>query len=141
MPHTHQRLTGSYIRRGFVRTPNPRQHFSGVEIASIQKTINTAGRSLMTGEMMLKRLGVFTFALVCLVFCVTPVGHARVDGEPHALYAQHRLFGGVVTTGNTLMTQSVVAPQVNSVLLPQSAGDVRGLPFDAELEGAYLFWS
>ena len=27
------------------------------------------------------------------------------------------------------------------MLLPQSAGDVRGLPFDAELEGTYLFWS
>ena len=88
----------------------------------------------------LVRLGLALW--ICFGTCLsTSASWGRVGGEPHALYAQHRLFGGVVVTGNTLMTQSVVAPQVNSVLLPQSAGDVRDLPFDAQLEAAYLFWS
>ncbi|MEZ4467479.1 MAG: hypothetical protein R3F43_24310 [bacterium] len=67
--------------------------------------------------------------------------HALVDGEPHALYASHRVFGRAVVTGNSLMSASIAAPEVNSGLLPRSAGDVRGIPFDAELAGAYLFWT
>ena len=78
-------------------------------------------------------------AIACFLFPRASL--ALVDGEPHRIYVEHRLFGGVVITGNTLMTQSVVAPQVNSNLLDRSAGDVRGIPFDGELEGAYLFWS
>lgn len=83
------------------------------------------------------------FALILALFAGALAGPAaaRVSGEPHRLYAEHRLFGGVVVTGNTLMTQSVVAPQVNSTLLANSRGDVRDLPFDAGLEAAYLFWS
>lgn len=66
---------------------------------------------------------------------------ARVAGEPHRLVAAHRVVGGVAFTGNTLMTQSVVAPQVNANLLDSSPGDVRDVPFDAELVAAYLFWA
>lgn len=71
---------------------------------------------------------------------ITPA-HAEVEGDPHRLYRQHQVFGGAVITGNTLMTASITAPEVNSGLLPRSGGDVNSLPFDAELVGAYLFWS
>ncbi|MCB9538428.1 MAG: DUF11 domain-containing protein [Myxococcales bacterium] len=69
------------------------------------------------------------------------LGQALVDGEPHRLYAEHRVFGGAVVTGNTLMTASIANPAVNSGLLPRSSGDVNALPFDARVVGAYLFWS
>ena len=78
-----------------------------------------------------------TLVLVCV--CIPSIALGFVDGERHRLYATHQVQGGVVVTGNTLMAQSVVAPQVNAVLLPQSAGDIRDLPFDTELEAAYLF--
>ena len=80
-------------------------------------------------------------ALAVIAFLVALPAYALVEGERHALYRQHQVFGGAVVTGNTLMTASIAAPEVNSGLLPRSAGDVNGLPFDAELEGAYLFWS
>ncbi|MGK0359920.1 MAG: putative repeat protein (TIGR01451 family), partial [Bradymonadia bacterium] len=66
---------------------------------------------------------------------------ALVDGEPHALYASHRVFGRAIVTGNTLMSASIAAPEVNSGLLPRSAGDVRDVPFDGRVVAAYLFWS
>lgn len=80
---------------------------------------------------------------LALVFaCALPASAwALVDGEPHALYASHRVFGRAVVTGNTLMSASIAAPEVNSVLLPRSAGDVRDMPFDARIVAAYLFWS
>ncbi len=77
---------------------------------------------------------------ILLALCAGPAS-ARVAGEAHQLFRSHRVVGGVTFTGNTLMTQSAVAPQVNANLLASSAGDVRGVPFDAELEAAYLFWS
>jgi uncharacterized repeat protein (TIGR01451 family) len=66
---------------------------------------------------------------------------ARVEGDAHRLVWQHRVFGGAATTGNTLMQTSVADPRVNSFLLNESSSEVRGVPFDAELVGAYLFWS
>ncbi|MEE2645364.1 MAG: hypothetical protein VYD19_10560, partial [Myxococcota bacterium] len=71
---------------------------------------------------------------------VRPAG-AVVGGERQALYANFRLFGGMQVTGNSLMTASPISPLVNSRLLPSSSGDIRGLPFDAVIEGAYLFWT
>ena len=50
---------------------------------------------------------------------------ALVDGERHRLFAEHRVFGGAVVTGNTLMTASIAAPEVNSGLLPRS---LSGIP-------------
>lgn len=77
-----------------------------------------------------------------LGFALLPLpAHALVEGEPHALYQSHRIFGAAVVTGNSLMTASASNPLVNSGLLPRSAGDVRGIPFDAELVAAYLFWT
>lgn len=73
--------------------------------------------------------------------CIPQIAWALVDGEPHALYASHRVFGRAVVTGNTLMSASIAAPEVNSGLLPRSAGDVRTIPFDGEMAAAYLFWS
>ena len=81
------------------------------------------------------------FASAIAVLLLAASAHALVEGERHQLYQQHRVFGGAVVTGNTLMTASIAAPEVNSGLLPRSAGDVDGLPFDAELEAAYLFWT
>ena len=66
---------------------------------------------------------------------------AEVGGTPQTLYRQHQVFGGSVVTGNTMMGASLSNPLVNSRLLSSSAGDVTGIPFDGELEGAYLFWS
>ena len=66
---------------------------------------------------------------------------ATVDGEPHRLLRQYRVFGAAAVTGNTLMTASIAAPEVNSGLLPRSAGDVTQMPFDAELVAAHLFWT
>ncbi len=79
-------------------------------------------------------------SLLALLALPAPAA-ARVAGQPHAPYAAHRVIGGVTFTGNTLMTQSVFAPQVNANLLDASRGDVRDVPFDGELEAAYLFWS
>ncbi len=76
-----------------------------------------------------------------ILLIVPGAARALVDGERHALYRQHQVFGGAIVTGNTLMTASIAAPEVNSGLLPRSDGDVRDLPFDAQLEAAYLFWS
>ncbi|MCA9538988.1 MAG: hypothetical protein KC620_08865, partial [Myxococcales bacterium] len=76
--------------------------------------------------------------LLALLPCAA---RAVVDGEPFAPLASLRVAGGVVVTGNTLMSQSVIAPQVNSALLRSSAGDLRGTPADAELEAAWLYWS
>jgi len=81
------------------------------------------------------------FAPAAIVLLLATSAHALVEGERHALYQRHRVFGGAAVTGNTLMTASIAAPEVNSGLLPRSAGDVDSLPFDARLEGAYLFWS
>ncbi len=81
------------------------------------------------------------FASAIAVLLLATSAHALVEGERHQLYQQHRVFGGAVVTGNTLMTASIAAPEVNSGLLPRSAGDVNGLPFDARLEAAYLFWT
>ena len=79
--------------------------------------------------------------LALISFILPREAAAEVAGDPHRLYRQHQVFGGAVITGNTLMTASITAPEVNSGLLPRSGGDVGSLPFDAQLVGAYLFWS
>jgi hypothetical protein len=66
---------------------------------------------------------------------------ARVGGDSHVLYQEKRVFGGISITGNSLMQNSLVNPLVNSSLLAQSSGDLRNIPLDAEIEGAYLFWT
>lgn len=78
---------------------------------------------------------------VALVLALPQSVWARVDGEPHALYATHRVFGRAIVTGNTLMSASIAAPEVNSGLRPRSAGDVRDVPFDGQVVAAYLFWT
>ena len=82
-----------------------------------------------------------TCAALAVLLLLPGVASALVDGEPHRLYASHRVFGGAIVTGNTMMTTSIANLAVNSGLLPLSSGDVSALPFDAQIVGAYLFWS
>jgi uncharacterized repeat protein (TIGR01451 family) len=63
-----------------------------------------------------------------------------VNGDPFLLFQQFRLNGDAAVTGNTLMSDTC-DPRVNSVLLTESFGDMSGIPADAIVEGAYLFWS
>ncbi len=78
----------------------------------------------------------FIAALICLA---APEAQAVVAGDPMLLFRQFRLFGDAAVTGNTLMVNT--CPYVNTILLPQSSGEIAGTPRDAVLEGAYLFWS
>ncbi|MCA9543101.1 MAG: DUF11 domain-containing protein, partial [Myxococcales bacterium] len=82
-------------------------------------------------------------APLAALFLLWPAGPslARVEGDAHQLYQQFRVFGDALSTGNTLMQSSVADPRVNSFLLPQSGADVRDVPFDGEVVGAFLFWS
>jgi hypothetical protein len=83
-------------------------------------------------------------ALACVFlsnFLWVSQGDADVGGSRQVLYRQHQIFGNSTLTGNSLMRTSLANPLVNSFLLDQSSGDVSGIPFDATLEGAYLFWT
>lgn len=64
---------------------------------------------------------------------------AVVAGPAPTLFQQFRLNGDAAITGNTLMVDT--CQYVNTVLLSESDGDITNVPGDAELEGAYLFWS
>ncbi|MDX9720244.1 MAG: hypothetical protein RBU37_05835, partial [Myxococcota bacterium] len=77
--------------------------------------------------------------LVLLSLGSAQLAHAVVMGDAPVLYKQYRLYGDAVVTGNSLMIDT--CPYVNTVLLSQSAGDVSGIPLDANLRGAFLFWS
>ncbi len=80
--------------------------------------------------------------LICIFHLINiPILFARVGGDQHVLYQEKRVFGGLSITGNSLMQNSLVNPLVNSSLLAQSSGDLRNIPLDAEIEGAYLFWT
>ena len=82
----------------------------------------------------------FFLALICsLSFLGSAL--ADVGGTAQSLYQQFQVFGGAQITGNTLMGASASNPLVNSRLLSSSPGDINGIPFDATIEGAYLFWS
>ena len=87
----------------------------------------------------ISRLRLLWWGLIFLLSAQSAL--ADVGGTRQTLYRQHQLFGGAVMTGNTLMNASLADPLVNSRLLSSSPGDVEGVPFDAQIEGAYLFWS
>lgn len=81
-----------------------------------------------------------TFLVIYLCTSLN-MAHAEVGGTPQTLYRQHQVFGGAIVTGNTLMRASLADPLVNSQLLENSPGDINHIPLDAQLVGAYLFWS
>ena len=81
----------------------------------------------------------FTWVLLLLTW--TNHIFADVSGTQQTLFEQHRIFGDAVVTGNTMMSPSLSSPLVNSFLLPSSSGDINTIPFDASIEGAYLFWT
>ena len=83
----------------------------------------------------------FAFGLfAALIAFILPSGaQAYVSGDPPSLEVQYRLYGDAVVTGNTLMFDT--CPYVNTVLLSESSGDISGVPSDAVLEGAYLYWA
>ncbi|MBN2693584.1 DUF11 domain-containing protein [bacterium] len=65
---------------------------------------------------------------------------AIVGGTAHQQYKNFSIFGSATVTGNTLMEASPPG-NVNNISLNRSSGDVRNIPYDGEVEGAYLFWS
>jgi len=85
----------------------------------------------------------FHIALLCTL--VATIGllprtaDALVDGPPPTLFEQFRLQGDASVAGNTLMLD--LCPGVNTNLLPESSGDISGVPSDATIEGAYLYWA
>ena len=83
----------------------------------------------------------FCLAHMAMNFVTTKLAQADVGGTAQTLYQQFQIFGGAKITGNTLMGASASNPLVNSRLLTSSPGDISGIPFDAEIQGAFLFWS
>lgn len=71
-------------------------------------------------------------------------GHALavVDGERHQLWKKHTVQGGSVIIGNTLLA-STNAGVINDIPLSpaETFATLTGLPQDATLAGAYVFWS
>ncbi len=77
-----------------------------------------------------------------LLACFTgALGHAEVVGTPPAQVGSWRLYGGTEATGAALLIPGPTRSDINSVLLPASSAEVVGLPDDAEVVAAYLFWS
>ena len=53
---------------------------------------------------------------------------------------KYSVFGSVVTTGNTMMATTPPG-NVNDILLSESSGDLRRMPYDAEIVAVHIFWS
>ncbi|MCA9523905.1 MAG: DUF11 domain-containing protein, partial [Myxococcales bacterium] len=75
-----------------------------------------------------------------LVLVASPAW-ATVDGTLPAKYQSFRVFGKGVGFGNTLMSATTSNPLVNQILLPNSTAAINGIPSDATIRGAYIFWS
>ena len=81
-------------------------------------------------------------ALLCLgwLSILAQPAYALVEGTTPKTLKTYRVFGGAVGVGNTLMSASPPG-NVNDILLPQSSARVTGLPFDAKLTDAYVWWT
>lgn len=78
--------------------------------------------------------------IIILLFLYTVSIFAIVDGSFPSEYKKFSVFGSVVVGGNTMMAASPPG-NVNDILLTENSGDITGIPYDAEIEGAYLFWT
>ncbi|MCB9642977.1 MAG: DUF11 domain-containing protein [Myxococcales bacterium] len=78
--------------------------------------------------------------LTCLMIFHSSPAHAGVQGQPPAILATYKLFGSAAVTGNTMMSASPPG-NVNDILLPQNSAQISGIPFDGEVEAAYLWWT
>ncbi len=86
--------------------------------------------------------GVVLAALAALAsFVWAAPAEAVVSGVRHTRFQTFQVFGDAVSVGNTLMGNTVSQPAVNSFLLSESQAILQGLPSNAGIEGAYLFWS
>ena len=79
-------------------------------------------------------------ATFCLV--LPPPARAFVAGSwVHAPLSTHKIFGNAKPIGNTLMLPGPAGAEIRSILLANSSSALTGLPADAVIEKAYLFWS
>ncbi|MCC6998242.1 MAG: DUF11 domain-containing protein [Deltaproteobacteria bacterium] len=78
---------------------------------------------------------------VALLVGLAGRAEAVVEGTTPARFQTFRLFGDARPTGNTLMSTSFGAAEHNTILLPSSTASLGGIPLNAEIESAFLFWS
>ncbi len=78
--------------------------------------------------------------LACFLIFANVPAHAGVQGQPPAVLATYKLFGSAAITGNTMMAASPPG-NVNDILLPQNSAQISGIPFDGEVEAAYIWWT
>ncbi|MFH0901415.1 MAG: hypothetical protein V2A73_12375, partial [Pseudomonadota bacterium] len=64
-----------------------------------------------------------------------------VEGTTPTRFESHRVFGDARAIGNTLMGNPWPDLAVNTVLRDESSANLSDVPTDAELKGAYLWWS
>jgi uncharacterized repeat protein (TIGR01451 family) len=72
---------------------------------------------------------------------VIPTAFAFVAGRAPTLLSSHSIFGNARGIGATLMLPDVRNPESRSILLASSPAQLSGLPTDAVIERAYLFWT
>jgi uncharacterized repeat protein (TIGR01451 family) len=80
-------------------------------------------------------------ASLALLALLPAVARGFVVGKPPAPLASYSIFGNARSTGATLMLPGPVAAEIRSVLLTSAAASLTGLPPDAIIEKAYVFWS
>ncbi len=90
---------------------------------------------------MLKLLNkLYFFILLLTLFSVNIFAIVEGTYPDSTNLKKYSVFGSVVTTGNTMMATTPPG-NVNDILLSESSGDLKNMPFDAEIVSAHIFWS
>jgi uncharacterized repeat protein (TIGR01451 family) len=64
------------------------------------------------------------------------------EGTPQSFFHRYRVFGDAIRTGNVLILPGGgTGTVVNQVPLASSSATVSGVPADAQVQAAFLFWS
>ncbi|MCK5797501.1 MAG: DUF11 domain-containing protein, partial [Deltaproteobacteria bacterium] len=76
-----------------------------------------------------------------LVGVLPPAAWAFVVGRAPTLLSSHSIFGNARGVGASLMLPDIQSPQSRSILLTSASASLAGLPPDAIIERAFLFWT
>ncbi|MBW2736915.1 MAG: hypothetical protein JRH20_31415, partial [Deltaproteobacteria bacterium] len=85
--------------------------------------------------------------VLCLAFGIPWVmsgggsAFAFVSGRTPTLLSSHTIFGDAKGVGASLMLPDIQEPESRTILLSSAPSTLNGLPPDAVIERAFLFWS
>ncbi|MBI3071047.1 MAG: DUF11 domain-containing protein [Deltaproteobacteria bacterium] len=83
----------------------------------------------------------------CAAHAIAPRDAAAVvDGTPLALWKRYKLYGSAWSVGNTMMSSAdglvnTSGPFPSSAMVDIDQNGTSGIPLDATVESAFLFWS